>query len=112
MSCQVKFHLSDGQTFIQNLFAGPSCPKIVSCENALNNSWYVTFDSDEDTQKAYKYLMEEVREFKGQQIMARILAKPINLTAQKKDHYDDKNEKRKSSELSQGQALRRSKRRK
>ena len=66
----------------QNLFAGPSCPKIVSCENALNNSWYVTFDSDEDAQKAYRYLREEVREFKGQQIMARIKAKPMNRTNQ------------------------------
>ena len=103
MSCQVKFHLSYGQTFIQNLFAGPGCPNIVSCENALN-SWYVTFDSDEDAQKAYRYLREEVREFKGQQIMARILAKPINRTAQKKDQQDDK--KRKSSEVSQGQGLR------
>ena len=100
------------KTFIQNLFAGPSCPKIVSCENALNNSWYVTFDSDEDAQKAYRYLREEVREFKGQQIIARILAKPMNRTTQKKDQNYDKNEKRKSSELSQGQGLRRSKRRK
>ena len=82
MSCQVELRLSDGETFIQNLFAGPSCPKIVSCENALNNSWYVTFDSDEDAQKAYRYLREEVREFKGKQIMARIKAKPMNRTAQ------------------------------
>merc|ERR1719192_2568325 len=67
---------------VRNLFAGPSCPKIVSCENALNNSWYITFNSDEDAQKAYRYLREEVREFKGQQIMARIKAKPMNRTNQ------------------------------
>ena len=64
------------------MFAGPACPKIVSCENSLNNSWYVTFDSDEDAQRAYRYLREEVREFKGQPIMARIKAKPMNRTAQ------------------------------
>ena len=70
------------EIFIQNLFAGPSCPKTVSCEYVGNNSWYVTFDSDEDAQKAYRYLREEVREFKGQQIMARIKAKPMNRTNQ------------------------------
>ena len=64
------------------MFAGPACPKISSCENTLNNSWYVTFDSDEDAQKAYRYLREEVREFKGHPIMARIKAKPMNRTNQ------------------------------
>ena len=61
------------------MFAGPACPKIASCENTLNNSWYVTFDSDEDAQKAYRFLMEEVREFNGHPIMARIMSKPMNL---------------------------------
>ena len=65
---------------IQNLFAGPACPKIASCENTHNNCWYVTFDSDEDAQRAYRYLREEVREFKGHPIMARIKAKPMNRT--------------------------------
>ena len=64
------------------MFAGPACPKIASCENTLNNSWYVTFDSDEDAQKAYRFLREEVREFKGHPIMARIKAKPMNRTNQ------------------------------
>ena len=64
------------------MFAGPNCPKIASCECSLNNSWYVTFDSDEDAQKAYRYLREEVREFKGHPIMARIKAKPMNRTNQ------------------------------
>jgi len=68
------------QEEIQNLFAGINCPRIVSCEFSLNNSWYVTFDSDDDAQRAYRYLREEVREFKGHQIMARIKAKPMNRT--------------------------------
>jgi len=67
---------------VQNLFAGVNCPKIISCEAALNNSWYITFDSDDDAQRAYRYLREEIREFKGHPIMARIKAKPMNRTSQ------------------------------
>jgi len=66
------------QEEMQNLFSGISCPRIVSCEFSLNNSWYVTFDTDEDAQRAYRYLREEIREFKGHPIMARIKAKPMN----------------------------------
>merc|ERR1719270_617202 len=68
------------QEEVRNLFAGPNCPKIASCEYSLHH-WYVTFDSDEDAQKAYRYLREEVREFKGHPIMARIKAKPMNKTS-------------------------------
>jgi len=68
------------QEEVQNLFAGNNCPRIVSCEFSLNNSWYVTFDSDDDAQRAYRYLREEIREFKGHPIMARIKAKPMNRT--------------------------------
>lgn len=38
----------------------------------------MTFESDEDAQRAYRYLREEVREFQGKPIMARIKAKPMN----------------------------------
>lgn len=62
----------------QNLFGGGNCPRIISCEFAHNNSWYVTFESDDDAQKAYRYLREEVKEFQGKPIMARIKAKPMN----------------------------------
>lgn len=67
-------------TFIlfQNLFSGENCPRLISCEFAHNSSWYVTFESDEDAQRAYRYLREEVREFQGKPIMARIKAKPMN----------------------------------
>ena len=36
----------------------------MTCESAINNAWYVTFDSSEDAQKAYQYLREEVKTFK------------------------------------------------
>lgn len=38
----------------------------------------MTFESDDDAQRAYRYLREEVREFQGKPIMARIKAKPMN----------------------------------
>lgn len=47
----------------QNIFSGENCPRFISCEFAHNNAWYVTFESDEDAQKAYRFLREEVREF-------------------------------------------------
>lgn len=50
-------------TFFQGLFAGESCPKMISCEFAHNNSWYITFENDEDAQRAFLYLREEVKEF-------------------------------------------------
>ncbi|XP_076374214.1 uncharacterized protein LOC143258685 isoform X1 [Tachypleus tridentatus] len=62
---------------IEALFSGTECPKFAKCEFVHNDSWYVTFDSDEDVQKAYRYLREEVRTFQGKPIMARIKAKPI-----------------------------------
>lgn len=62
---------------VKALFASDNCPKFVSCEFAGNNSWYVTFESDEDAQRAYKYLREEVKEFQGRPIMARIKTKPL-----------------------------------
>ncbi|XP_064474866.1 la-related protein Larp4B-like isoform X4 [Ornithodoros turicata] len=63
---------------IESLFAGERCPKFVSCEFAHNSSWYVTFESDEDAQQAYRYLREDVRTFQGRPILARIKAKPIS----------------------------------
>lgn len=50
-------------SYLQNLFSGASCPRFLSCELVHNNNWYVTFESDEDAQLAYKYLREEVKEF-------------------------------------------------
>ncbi|KAL1117218.1 hypothetical protein AAG570_004545 [Ranatra chinensis] len=63
---------------VKALFSGKGCPKLISCEFAHNNSWYVTFENDEDAQRAYRFLREEVKEFQGKPIMARIKAKPMN----------------------------------
>lgn len=63
---------------VKNLFSGENCPRFISCEFAHNNSWYVTFESDEDAQRAYRYLREEIKEFQGKPIMARIKAKPMH----------------------------------
>ena len=52
----------------------------MSCKFAHNNSWYVTFESDADAQRAFKYLREEVKFFKDKPIMTRIKNQPITAT--------------------------------
>lgn len=65
---------------VKALFSGENCPSWTSCEFAHNNYWYVQFDSEDSAQKAYRYLREEVKTFRGKPIMARIKAKPIHQT--------------------------------
>lgn len=48
---------------VKNLFQGENCPKFITCEFAHNSNWYVTFESDDDAQRAYTYLREEVQTF-------------------------------------------------
>ncbi|KAG9491661.1 hypothetical protein GDO78_000265 [Eleutherodactylus coqui] len=59
---------------VKALFDHEHCPKVISCEFAHNNNWYVTFQSDTDAQQAFKYLREEVKTFQDKPIMARIKA--------------------------------------
>ena len=59
------------------LFSHTNCPKWVSFEFAHNDSWYVTFDCEEDAKMAYRYLREEVQNFRGRPLMARIKAKTL-----------------------------------
>ncbi|XP_065888704.1 la-related protein 4-like [Dysidea avara] len=62
---------------VQNLFISDKCPKFATCEFAHNDSWYITFDTETDAQQAYRYLREEVKEFLGKPIHARIKAKTL-----------------------------------
>lgn len=62
---------------VKALFAHPNCPKWISFEYAYNDSWYVTFECEDDAKKAYRYLREEVQSFQGRPLMARIKAKTL-----------------------------------
>ncbi|GFQ65803.1 la-related protein Larp4B [Trichonephila clavata] len=62
---------------LEELFSGENCPKFQKCEVAHGDNWYVLFESDEDMQKAYQYLREEAKTFRGKPVKARIKAKAI-----------------------------------
>lgn len=62
---------------VKALFSHPNCPQWVSFEFAHNDSWYVTFECEEDAKIAYRYLREEVQHFRGRPLMARIKAKTL-----------------------------------
>ncbi|XP_061731163.1 la-related protein 4-like isoform X1 [Nerophis ophidion] len=59
---------------VKALFKSEHCPNVLSAEFAHNSNWYITFQSDMDALKAYRYLREEVKVFQGKPIMARIKA--------------------------------------
>ena len=48
----------------QGLFKGQECPSPVSTEFANNQTWYVTFATEDDALKAYSYLRDVVKTFK------------------------------------------------
>lgn len=61
---------------IKDLFNNkePDCPACHQCESAGNDSWYVTFNNEEQAQKALQYLKLEVQTFMDKPIRARIKA--------------------------------------
>ena len=59
--------------FFQAIFEAENCPKVINCEFVHNGNWYVTFESDGDAQKAYRYLSETVKTFKVSYILIKKL---------------------------------------
>ena len=51
---------------VRAIFSDETLPKILSCEFAHNNVWYLTFESDDDAQRAYHYVRDHVKEYKVQ----------------------------------------------
>ena len=68
------------RVLLEQLLVSAQNDPLCSHLNISSTPRYVTFDSDDDAQRAYRYLREEIREFKGHPIMARIKAKPMNRT--------------------------------
>ena len=66
--CIVILREIDGSTPVDEVkaifAADETMPKILSCEFAHNNVWYITFESDEDAQRAYHYVRDNVKEYK------------------------------------------------
>lgn len=67
---------------VDGLFKGHECPTPVATEFANNQTWYVTFATEDDALKAYSYLRDEVKTFKDKPIAARIKPRPMNRVAQ------------------------------
>ncbi|XP_044767089.1 la-related protein 4 isoform X2 [Coccinella septempunctata] len=61
---------------VKELISGEGCPSSVSCEFAGNNAWYISYATDDDAQAAYTFIRENVKEFRGKPIHARIKARP------------------------------------
>jgi len=61
---------------VKDLFTNkePNCPPCHQCESAGNDSWYVTFNNEEEAQKALQYLKIEIQTFLDKPIRARIKA--------------------------------------
>lgn len=51
-------------SLVQALFKSENCPPVGNCEYVHNETWYVTFESEENALKAYEYIKEEVKTFK------------------------------------------------
>lgn len=66
--CIVILREIDGSTPAEEVRAifekDETLPKMLSCDYAHNNVWYLTFESDDDAQKAYHYIRDHVKEYK------------------------------------------------
>lgn len=77
--CIVILREIDGSTPVEEVkaifAADETMPKILSCEFAHNNVWYITFESDEDAQRAYHYVRDNVKEYKVSNASSQLLCK-------------------------------------
>ena len=83
--CTVILHEIPDDTKVEEvdgLFKRHECPIPVAIEFANNQTWYVTFATENDTLNAYSYLCNEVKTFKDKPIAARIKPRPVNRVVQ------------------------------
>uniref|UniRef100_H2YSK0 HTH La-type RNA-binding domain-containing protein n=1 Tax=Ciona savignyi TaxID=51511 RepID=H2YSK0_CIOSA len=77
---------------VEALFQGNKCPEFISCEFAGGTSWYITFENENKAQQAYRHLREEVVQFCGKPIMARIKSSSNHLNTFSARHQPQKPE--------------------
>ncbi len=65
---------STTQDQIEKLFQSDKCPQMYNCEFAGNDNWYISFNDEEQAQRALHYLKEDVQTFLDRPILARIKA--------------------------------------
>jgi hypothetical protein len=53
------------------------CPPYLTLSYGLNDSWYVTFQTEEETQQAFFHLQTLGKTFNGKPVFVRIIRKKV-----------------------------------
>lgn len=64
---------------IRDIFTGDGCPPMISCEYVVNDNWYVHFGSEEDANRAYRFVKETKKTFLDKPIMVSLLSDSVSV---------------------------------